>query len=150
LGAAPAYSYAAQALVTASALVACIWIWRSGASFRLKAAALLIGTLLSSPYVLDYDFIVLGMALAFFAAEGIESGFLPWEKTILALVWVAPLLARELAKLSYLPLGFAALAAVFLLVVLRVRGARGGDAAIVPAASAAIARSRLGLMSSST
>ena len=149
-GAAPAYSYAAQALVTASALVACIWIWRSGASFRLKAAALLVGTLLSSPYVLDYDFIVLGMALAFFAAEGIESGFRPWEKTILALVWVAPLLARELAKLSYLPLGFAALAAVFLLVVLRVRGARASDAAIVPPPPAAIARSRLGLMSSST
>jgi hypothetical protein len=79
-----------------------------------------------------------------------ENGFRPWEKTILALVWVAPLLARELAKLTYLPIGFAALLAVFLLIVLRVRGERAGKPAVVPPSTAAIARSRLGLMSSST
>jgi hypothetical protein len=149
-GGSPAHAYAGQALVTAGAVAACIWIWRSGVSFRLKAAALLVGTLLSSPYVLDYDFIVLGMALAFVAAEGLESGFWPWEKTILALVWVAPLLARELTKLTYLPIGFAALAAVFLLIVLRVRAERAGNIGMAAPATAAIARSRLGLMGSST
>ena len=127
-------AYAAQAVVTGSVLVACIWIWRSPIGFRLKAAALLIGTLLSSPYVFDYDFIVLGMALAFLAAEGIESGFRPWEKTILALVWIAPLAARELAKLTLLPVGLCALAAIFVLIVLRTRAAH--EAGIVTPANA--------------
>jgi hypothetical protein len=122
-------AYAIQALVTGGVLAACIWIWRSGISFRLKAAALLVGTLMSSPYVLDYDFVVLGMALAFFIADGIETGFRRWEKTILALAWFAPAAAREVAKQAYLPLGFLALAAVFLLIVSRVRAQHAGEAA---------------------
>jgi len=134
--ASPTIAYAAQALVTGSVLVACIWIWRSAVGFRLKAAALLVGALLSSPYVLDYDFIVLGMALAFFAAEGIESGFRPWEKTILALVWIAPLVARELTKLTLLPVGFCALAATFLLIVLRTRAEHAGEASMAQRATA--------------
>jgi Glycosyltransferase family 87 len=122
-------AYCVQAAVTAGALIGCIWIWRSAIAFRLKAAALLVATLLSSPYVLDYDFIVLGMALAFFAADGIETGFRPWEKTILALVWIAPVAAREIAKLMFLPLGFLALVAVFLLIVMRVRSEQTEQAA---------------------
>src|SRR5215211_7393999 len=114
-------AYCAQAAVTAGALIGCVSIWRSAIAFRLKAAALLVATLLSSPYVLDYDFIVLGMALAFFVAEGIEAGFRPWEKTTLALVWIAPVAAREIAKLMFLPLGFLALVAIFLMIVMRVR-----------------------------
>ncbi|MFL5098659.1 MAG: glycosyltransferase family 87 protein [Xanthobacteraceae bacterium] len=116
-----AVAYGLQAAVTAGALIGCVSIWRSAIAFRLKAAALLVATLLSSPYVLDYDFIVLGMALAFFVAEGIEAGFRPWEKTTLALVWIAPVAAREIAKLTFLPLGFLALVAIFLLIVIRVR-----------------------------
>jgi alpha-1,2-mannosyltransferase len=126
--ASPTIAYAAQAVVAASVLVACVWIWRSAISFRLKAAALLVGTLLSSPYVLDYDFIVLGMAIALFAADGIEHGFRPWEKTVLALAWISPLLAREGTKLTLLPVGFAALAAMFCLIVLRVRSEHAGEA----------------------
>lgn len=121
-------AYGLQAMVTAVALIGCIWIWRSAVAFRLKAAALLVATLLSSPYVLDYDFIVLGMALAFLAAEGIESGFRPWEKTILALVWIAPVAAREIARLTFLPLGFLALLAIFLLIVMRVLSERADEA----------------------
>jgi hypothetical protein len=121
-----AVAYGVQALVTGSVLLACVWLWRSGVAFRLKAAALLTGTLLASPYVLDYDFVVLGMALAFFAAEGLEGGFLPFEKSVLAFAWIAPVAAREVAKLLYLPLGLCAVAAVFALIVLRVRAAQAG------------------------
>jgi hypothetical protein len=127
-------AYSLQALVTGGALIGCIWIWRSGIAFRLKAAALLVATLLSSPYVLDYDFVVLGMALAFFVAEGLEAGFRRWEKTVLALVWIAPVAAREIAKLMYLPLGFLALVAVFLLIVMRVRSEHAEHAARRPVA----------------
>jgi alpha-1,2-mannosyltransferase len=119
-GASLAVAYALQGLVTGAVLVACLWIWRGRASYRLKAAALLTGTLLSTPYVLDYDLIVLGMALAFLVADGLERGFHPWEKTVLALAWIAPVVARSLTAVTYLPLGFLALAAV--LTCTRTRG----------------------------
>jgi Glycosyltransferase family 87 len=127
-------AYGLQVLVTGGALIGCIRIWRSGIAFRLKAAALLVATLLSTPYVLDYDLVVLGMALAFFAAEGLETGFRPWEKTILALVWIAPVAAREIAKLMYLPLGFLTLVTFFLLIVIRTRSERAEPAARRPLA----------------
>jgi alpha-1,2-mannosyltransferase len=114
-------AYGLQGLVTGAVLVACLWIWRGRASYRLKAAALLTGTLLSTPYVLDYDLIVLGMALAFLVAHGLERGFHAWEKPVLALAWIAPLVARSLAAVTYLPLGFFALAAVFIVIVVRAR-----------------------------
>jgi glycosyl transferase family 87 len=119
-------AYGLQGLVTGAVLVACLWIWHGRASHRLKAAALLTGTLLSTPYVLDYDLIVQGMALAFLVAHALEGGFHPWEKTVLALAWVAPVAARSLAAPTYLPLGFLALAAVFIMIVVRVRSERVG------------------------
>ena len=120
-GAPLSVAYGMQALVTGAVLIACLWIWRGSASFRLMAAALLTGTLLSSPYVLDYDFIVLGMALAFLVAHGLECGFRPWEQTLLALAWIAPVAARPLAGATYLPIGFFALVVVFIMIVVRVR-----------------------------
>lgn len=129
-----ALAYALQGLVTLGALVACVWIWRSGADHRLKGAALLTGVLLSSPYVLDYDLVAFGMALALLAAHGLERGFHPWEKTALALAWFAPVAAREVARLSYLPLGFVMLAAVFVLILLRVRAEQADAASLAPGA----------------
>ncbi len=114
-------AYGLQGLVTLGALVACVWTWRGGADHRLKGAALLTGVLLSSPYVLDYDLVAFGMALALLAAHGLERGFHPWEKTALALAWFAPVCAREVARLTTLPLGFVMLAAIFALIMLRVR-----------------------------
>lgn len=129
-------AYALQGIVTLGALIGCVWIWRSGADDRLKGAALLVGVLLSSPYVLDYDFIAFGMALALFTAYGLERGFHPWEKTLIALAWFAPVIAREIQRLTYLPLGFLMLIAIFALVVLRVR-AEQADATAAPILKAA-------------
>lgn len=114
-------AYGAQAVVTLAVLAACVWMWRSPVSFRLKGAALLTGALLSSPYVFDYDFIVFGLALALVVAHGFEHGFNPWEKTILALGWLSPCLDRPIGELGF-PLGFLSLAVLFLLVVKRAAG----------------------------
>ena len=67
------------------------------AAFALKAAALLIGTMLATPYSLDYDLMLLAPAIAFLAADGIERGFAPYEKTVLAALWLVPLIARSVA-----------------------------------------------------
>jgi hypothetical protein len=111
-------AYGVQAVVTLAVFGACVWMWRSPISFRLKGAALLAGALLSSPYVLDYDFIVFGLALALVVAHGFEHGFNPWEKTVLALAWLSPCLDRPIGEMGF-PLGFLSLATIFLLVVKR-------------------------------
>ena len=51
---------AAQMTATLGVAAALVVLWRSAAAFELKAAALLIGCVLATPYVLDYDLVVLG------------------------------------------------------------------------------------------
>jgi hypothetical protein len=120
-------AYAVQALVAAATLAAVVWAWRSDAALALKAALLLTGAMLATPYVVDYDFILLGMAVAFFAAHGFAHGFMAWEKTVLAAAWLMPLLARTAAREAFLPLGLMVLLAVFGVVLRRLRAEQGRD-----------------------
>jgi hypothetical protein len=50
-----------------------------------------------------------------------ERGFDRWEKTALAFAWLAPVATRELARLTYVPIGFLSLATIFLLILHRAR-----------------------------
>ena len=89
---------AVQGLTTLGLAAALVVLWRAAAAFELKAAALLIGSVLATPYVLDYDLVVLAPAIAFLAAHGLRQGFAPWEITLLAALWVLPLIARPIAQ----------------------------------------------------
>jgi hypothetical protein len=111
-------AYAVQAAATLTVMVLLVRLWRSEAAFALKAAALLAGALLSTPYLLDYDLVMMAPAIAFLAAHGIERGFLPYEKSALAFAWVAPLVTRATAEYLLLPVGLCALA-VLLAIALR-------------------------------
>ncbi len=110
-----AYALQGIALVLIGAALA--WLWRSPASFPLKAAALCLGTILATPYSFDYDMMVLAPAIAFLAADGFVRGFGPWEKTMLAALWLVPLFARSIAEVSLIPLGVPAMLAVFVLIL---------------------------------
>ena len=80
-----------QGAVTLAVAGALVWLWRSRAAFPLKAAALLIGTLLATPYSLDYDLMLLAPAIAFLAADGMQRGFARARKSALAALWLVPL-----------------------------------------------------------
>jgi hypothetical protein len=125
-GGAVPLAYGLQGLVAAAVAIGCWRIWRRGFDLRLKAAALLVGALLSTPYVLDYDFVVLGMALAFLVSYGLDHGFLPWEKTALALSWLLSGSARALATTLGLPIGLVVLIGVFGFVIAHARTAKQG------------------------
>ena len=99
----------ALALALAAGLV---WLWRSDAGFSLKAAALATASLLATPYVLDYDMVVLAVAIAFFVRHGLARGFRDYEVTVLAAVWASPLVARLVAGATGLPVGLAAMLAL--------------------------------------
>jgi alpha-1,2-mannosyltransferase len=112
-------AYAVQGAVALALAAALAWLWRSAAAFPLKAAALCLGTILATPYSLDYDMMVLAPAIAFLAADGLARGFAPWEKTALAALWLVPLVARSVAAASLIPLGVPAMLAVFVMILRR-------------------------------
>ncbi len=112
-GASIPVAYALQGVLTAALGVAIVRLWRSAAPHALKAAALCLAAILATPYTLDYDMMVLAPAIAFFAADGIGRGFKPWEKTALATLWLAPLVARGVAQATLIPLGVPAMLAAF-------------------------------------
>jgi hypothetical protein len=55
---------------------------------------------MATPYVLDYDLILLAPAIAWLAAEGGRSGFLAWEKLVLLVVFLLPLVSRSIGVLG--------------------------------------------------
>jgi hypothetical protein len=112
-------AYAVQGAVTLTVAAALAWLWRSRVAFPLKAAALLIGTVLATPYVLDYDLMLIAPAIAFLAADGAQRGFAPYEKTLLAALWLTPLVARTVAQVVLIPLAVPVMVLAFTLLLHR-------------------------------
>ncbi|HEX5211294.1 MAG TPA: glycosyltransferase family 87 protein [Pseudolabrys sp.] len=103
-GGSVAVAYAAQIMATLALAAALIWLWRNPAAYPLKAAGLLIASLLATPYSLDYDLMVLAPAIAYLCVDGIARGCAPYEKTVLAGLWIVPLVARSIPQATLIPL----------------------------------------------
>ncbi len=112
-------AYAAQIALALAVATSLVWLWRRPAGYELKAAGLACACLLATPYVLDYDLVVLAVAIAFFARYGLEHGFRDYEISLLAFVWAAPLVARSLANAIGLPLGLVAMLTLYALTLRR-------------------------------
>jgi len=112
-------AYVLQGAATLAVAGAQIALWRSAAPFALKAAALMIGTLLATPYSLDYDLMLLAPALGFLAMHGMARGFDAYEKTLLAALWLMPLAARSLAEAALVPLAAPLLLLAFGFILMR-------------------------------
>jgi hypothetical protein len=98
-------AYAVQIAIALMLAASLAWLWQSDAAFELKASALATGSLLATPYVLDYDLVVLAVAIAFFARHGLSRGFRDYEISLLAAAWIVPLLSRVIAGVTGIPLG---------------------------------------------
>ena len=110
-------AYAVQAIASVVAIGASLWVARAGRP-DLRNAAVIATVLIATPYVLDYDFVVLLAGIAFLWRDAVRHGWLTWEKSLLGLVWIAPLVARNLAALTLVPLG---LMTAFIILALAVR-----------------------------
>jgi len=124
-----ALAYATQAAVTIVIATALCWLWRSRASYALKAAGLLIGTLLATPYSLDYDLMLLAPAIAYLVTDGVARGFAPWEKTILATLWIVPLVARSVPQATLIPLAVPIMLLSLAILLRRAMGESGANQA---------------------
>lgn len=92
-------AYAAQGAVAIAVAAAVIYVWRKPVSMTVKGATLVTASVMATPYVLDYDLIVLALPIAWLAAEARKTAFLPWEKATLFAAFVLPIVSREIGAL---------------------------------------------------
>jgi Glycosyltransferase family 87 len=112
LGGSAPLAYGVQAVATLAAAALVGVVWRRAVALPIRAATLAAATLTAVPVLLIYDFLIGAMAMAWLVRAGRQTGFLAWEKTALAVLFVVPLFARNLGAGWHLPL--APLAAVTL------------------------------------
>ena len=112
-------AYAVQFALGLGLAASLAWLWRSDAAFELKAAALATGSLLATPYVLDYDLVVLAVAIACLARHGLARGFRDFEISLLAAAWMGPLVSRGIAGATGIPLGLMVLLALYVFTLRR-------------------------------
>jgi hypothetical protein len=115
LGASTGVAYALQtvvALAVAGALA--LAGWRRGYTSAL-ASAMLVGALLATPFVLDYDMVLLAFPLIWLTGQE----FRPWEKIVALGAFVAAAFARPLAVNLALPIMPLVLTALFVVLIRR-------------------------------
>lgn len=93
LGVPIATAYTAQfALTCGIAAILARLAWRRGFTLELGAATL-AGTVLATPFVLDYDLVLLAFPIALLAVRPSQ----PWERSAAAMAFITPVFARSLA-----------------------------------------------------
>jgi len=84
LGGGESLAWMVQGSVALAVAAALVLLWRSGAPYDLKAAALAVGAVLVTPYVFAYDLVVLAVPVAFLLRFGLARGFQRHEGLALA------------------------------------------------------------------
>lgn len=79
-----------QAATGLAVLATVAWVWWRGTSIELRAAVLLAGAPLTTPFLYDYDLPFMLPALAIFIAHASKTGWRVWEKPLLLAVWLQP------------------------------------------------------------
>lgn len=113
-------AYVFQISTAVVAILSVVVVWRSNAPRHLKNAVLIFAGPLVVPYLFDYDLATLGLGIAAMAMLGLQRGFLPWEKTALALLWILPGIARPLTIFTHLPVVPACMVLALSLIIRRI------------------------------
>ncbi|HTJ63627.1 MAG TPA: glycosyltransferase family 87 protein [Alphaproteobacteria bacterium] len=100
LGAPVPLAYAVQFLVSGICVLLVAWAWRRPAALDFKSTALILATPLATPFVLDYDLLMLALPTAWLSAHLLKDGAAPYEKTCLAALFFLPVVTRPLAGLT--------------------------------------------------
>lgn len=120
LGGAPIAAYALQAFAALCAAVFVAWAWQRPADQGVKNSALLAAIPLATPFMLDYDLLLLAPAIAWLARRGVDHRALPWERITLVAVCIDPLIARVVGQYTQILLTPAVVAALLILIARRI------------------------------
>ena len=113
----PALTLQGVVMLTVTGVVA--WVWAKGGPPAIRAGVLVLGILLFTPYVYDYDLALLALPLAWLGWEGYTKGWQPQEQFFLTLGWFMPMFAQCLARAAGWQLGPLVLAALLFLALRR-------------------------------
>ena len=92
-------AYAVQAVVSVAALALLARLaWRRPGG-GIEAALMVTTALLFTPFLYDYDLAILAVPMAWLMAEAQRTGWKPWEKILLLILFLTPLAARACGML---------------------------------------------------
>ena len=124
-------AYAAQGLLSVGVLGTAAYVaFRYRPSGLALAALTISATLLATPFLLDYDLLIMALPLGWLVLTGATDGFRNWEKLGLLVAFLLPLVSRKLAVLLHLPVAPLVMLIVFAYVVRRLIAAEATTAAI--------------------
>ncbi len=121
------YAYAIHGAVAAIAVAAVASLWIRNAREKLRAAALVIASLLCQPYLMSYDFIWMALSLLLLWDDGVSHGWHPGELTVLVVAWLSPavfLLPTQWSVGNGMP---AVMLALLTVIILRARTVEAAD-----------------------
>jgi hypothetical protein len=87
----------------------------------MKNGALLLATPLATPFIFDYDLMLVAPAIAWLARKGVRNSLLPWEGTTLALLALILLVSRSIGEFTHILLAPLAVGAGLAAIVARIR-----------------------------
>lgn len=143
-GCAVGLAYGAQAAVAAFAAAGLLWLQRRAPRSGAEGPAMIVAAMLASPFLLDYDLVIVAAPLAWMLREGAAKGFLSWEKALLLAAFVMPAVSRTIATDAKLPLAPFVLAALFVAILRRGASGQRRGAVVTAMAQAAEADIRPG------
>ena len=117
-----ALAMAIQGILAILVTVPVAWLWWKRGATPAAMALLVAGTLLVSPYLYEYDLMVMAVAIGLLAWEGYRGGWLPWEREVLALAWISPFLVRISGTNPGIQVGAVCLIALYAVALRRALG----------------------------
>ena len=96
LGIAP--SYAAQIVVTVTAVAMLAQLWWRRVPLALAGSALVLSIPLTTPYAFDYDLVMLLLPIAWLVQQARSTEFRPGEVALLIAAWAVPVAGKLVAE----------------------------------------------------
>lgn len=90
LGVPPVIAYTTQALCALPFLAVFTMIWRNSRDMLLRGCALMLATLMTLPYVFDYDLTWHSAALGMLVLHSLRHGWFKGESIVYLLLWLLP------------------------------------------------------------
>ena len=116
-GASVAAAYAVQALAAIPAALAVAYLWLVNARYELRAAALLVASLLVQPYLMTYDLAWLGLPAALLIRDAAVDELNRLDRIALAAAWSMPVY-ELIGSIFRLPFHLAPVAMILMLIAI--------------------------------
>lgn len=113
-------SYLLQGIVMILEFTIVFWICRKTERISLRGSSLVLGILISSPYFVQYDLVILSIPLVLLSYDLLEHGYRRHELALLFLLWILPLVNWPLVAFTGIQISPFVLVVVLAMVCMRV------------------------------